>query len=344
MNPLFDENLDDSLEGNTCEVGRGTVIHDVESSKLLPEGYQPSDFDVICGRGKGHYNQPGNRKFRDIILARLQEYQSLKTKLDKTTFLNRIIEAVRSQNGGTAHFVRQVSHDLWERLGDEQAREKVGHAIREALAPRYKNKSQQAITEHVNQKVSSTNIKKHKRLVTPPEENSTIQHVASQETRDTMTKLIRQSTEDRVRSIFSFVDSHVFEPNPIESCTSSTFVDPETSPTTLTDVLSSFLEEPVMTNVVSDSSIATVSQNSKWAEYQLNVKKSKKVDLLSDEDDDIHDVSNEELFEPVPICGLNYSVSMTLAGLFRQISQPSFLRSASALLTPDYVAVQQFGC
>lgn len=118
-----------------------TSMLDSESSKPLPKGYQPSDHDVVCGRGKGHYNQPGNKKFRSLILDRLAEYQTLRTRIDKTVFLNKIIDEVRSQNNGQAHFVRKLEGGIWEKLGDELAREKVGHAIREALAPRYKVKS-----------------------------------------------------------------------------------------------------------------------------------------------------------------------------------------------------------
>lgn len=363
--------MDDSFRSSCCETSQASLMKDSEASKLLPLGYQPSDYDVICGRGKGHYNQPGNRKFRDIIMARLNEYQSLKSKLDKTMFLNKIIEDVRSQNRGTAHFVRQVSSDLWEKLGDEQAREKVGHAIREALAPRYKVKSQQAVSEYVENNVHSANLKRQKNSVSSFEKNKINQNFEPEVIVNKAPKLKRQCTEDRVRSMFNFVDDEVFEPTPLHQCSSShlNLADPLTRSLCTSivrgDVSSNYLDEPAMANVVSEVS-ATQSQNSKWAEYQLQKKKSKQVDILSD-DDDNHDGARGDTFEPVPIGGLNYSVSLTLAGLLRQISQPTFMRGASgllappefvarkisqssfrrgtsALLAPDYFALSQFSC
>jgi hypothetical protein len=37
------------------------------------QGFIPNDYDVMYGRGKGNYNQPGNIKYREIIVANLGE-------------------------------------------------------------------------------------------------------------------------------------------------------------------------------------------------------------------------------------------------------------------------------
>jgi hypothetical protein len=100
----------------------------------LGTDFLPGEYDVVCGRGKGSYNRPGNRHFREIVRAHVAEYLSSKSKLDKSLILNRIIEQVRAQNGGTALFVKERAKDgAWFEIGDDQAREKVGHAIREAV-------------------------------------------------------------------------------------------------------------------------------------------------------------------------------------------------------------------
>ena len=97
----------------------------------LPEHYQVGPNDVVCGRGKGSYNRPGNKKFRLMVQDHVQEYVQAKTKLDKSMVLSAIVEKVREENGG--RFVKQKK-GVWHEIGDEQAREKVGHAIREAIA------------------------------------------------------------------------------------------------------------------------------------------------------------------------------------------------------------------
>ena len=97
----------------------------------LPEHYQVGPNDVVCGRGKGSYNRPGNKKFRALVQDHVQEYVQAKTKLDKSMVLSSIVEKVREECGG--RFVKQKK-GCWHEIGDEQAREKVGHAIREAIA------------------------------------------------------------------------------------------------------------------------------------------------------------------------------------------------------------------
>jgi hypothetical protein len=116
------------------------LIKICNSNQLLPKGYQPSQYDVVCGRGKGHYNQPGNRNFRNILHRRLPEYKKLRSRADKTIFLSTIVEAIRCQNNGHANFIRRFKSTDWTVLTDEEAREKVGHAIREMMLPRYKVK------------------------------------------------------------------------------------------------------------------------------------------------------------------------------------------------------------
>jgi hypothetical protein len=92
------------------------------------------DFDVVCGRGKGSYNRPGNRRFRHIVCQHIAAYQTAKNKIVKGVVLNTIIERVKTQNYGRARFIKPIKNGSWVELSDDQAREKVGHAIREAMS------------------------------------------------------------------------------------------------------------------------------------------------------------------------------------------------------------------
>jgi hypothetical protein len=106
-----------------------SVQEDESTTNLHQE--EPSDTDVVCGRGKGSYNRPGNKRFRVIALQYVPKYTAAKTRLDKSMVLNTIMEEVQRHG----RFVKYESKKMgWYEISDELAREKVGHAIREAMA------------------------------------------------------------------------------------------------------------------------------------------------------------------------------------------------------------------
>jgi hypothetical protein len=105
---------------------------------LLPEGFNPGDDDVICGRGKKCYTHVGNERFRRKVIGMLEEYSRARSKLDKSSVLNEIVEQVRlaSPSGG---FVKQDENGRWYEVGDFLAREKTSQAFRDALHEHYKS-------------------------------------------------------------------------------------------------------------------------------------------------------------------------------------------------------------
>jgi hypothetical protein len=104
----------------------------------LDDSYQPGAYDVVCGRGKGSYNRPGNKRFRSLVATYIPQYIKARSKVDKSMVLNNIIDKVHSftnpDSGRPAQFVKYTKQAGWVLIGDEHAREKVGHAIREAIA------------------------------------------------------------------------------------------------------------------------------------------------------------------------------------------------------------------
>lgn len=99
---------------------------------LLPADFHPSEWDVLCGRGKECYNWQGNQRFRSFIDQSLGEYQKAATKLKKSMIVMKIVDAVRMNSPTGTGFVRE-SRGQWFEIGDEAAREKVGQTIRDAL-------------------------------------------------------------------------------------------------------------------------------------------------------------------------------------------------------------------
>ena len=107
--------------------------------------FQPSEHDVVCGRGRGFYNRPGNKRFREIVCQHIPEYLTLKTKLDKSMLLNRIIDLVRRHHN--ARFIKKNANGAWHEIEENATREKVGHAMREAIAA--KKQAPQAVRQAV---------------------------------------------------------------------------------------------------------------------------------------------------------------------------------------------------
>lgn len=113
-----------------------TSLASRDDNNPLGIGYQPTDWDVVCGRGKGSYNKPGNKRFREIVKEHMSEYMGARTKFDKSTVLQNIIDIIREQNNGTARFIKQNKDGSWYEISEDAAREKVGHTLRESIAAR----------------------------------------------------------------------------------------------------------------------------------------------------------------------------------------------------------------
>ena len=100
---------------------------------LLAADFEPGPHDVICKRGKDARNHNGNKFFRHLVEANVENYLKCRSRSDKSLLVLRIVDTVRqaSPQGG---FVKQIEQDgvlvLCE-VGDEMARDKVGHALRD---------------------------------------------------------------------------------------------------------------------------------------------------------------------------------------------------------------------
>lgn len=126
-----------SPEKSLYERSESSVWNERICQPQLTETCSPSCFDVICGRGKGSYNRPGNKRFRSIVASYVERYLASKTKDDKSMILALIIERIHEQNNRNAHFLKYDSECMvWRKMSTEEAREKVGHAMREAISLR----------------------------------------------------------------------------------------------------------------------------------------------------------------------------------------------------------------
>eukprot|EP00543_Licmophora_paradoxa_P017257 CAMPEP_0202465856 /NCGR_PEP_ID=MMETSP1360-20130828/66909_1 /ASSEMBLY_ACC=CAM_ASM_000848 /TAXON_ID=515479 /ORGANISM="Licmophora paradoxa, Strain CCMP2313" /LENGTH=195 /DNA_ID=CAMNT_0049089777 /DNA_START=202 /DNA_END=785 /DNA_ORIENTATION=- len=92
--------------------------------------YEPTEYDVICGKGKRFYTHSGNARFREFVQSKLGGYQTVRAKYDKGLIVQEIVDMVQEKGA----FLRMnKSTKCWEDISADSAREKVGHTIRDAL-------------------------------------------------------------------------------------------------------------------------------------------------------------------------------------------------------------------
>lgn len=105
-----------------------------KKNEPMAEGYVPGSYDIICGdRSKHAMNHVGNRRFKIIINMHLDKYRHAPSRVDKTLIVISIVDWIR-QSDPCGHFVRKDRRTgTWVDIGDQQAREKVGYALRDAI-------------------------------------------------------------------------------------------------------------------------------------------------------------------------------------------------------------------
>ena len=110
--------------------GGKQVQEDLRTPTTLPDGYEPRGRDICCGRGKRNWNHAGNVYFRQLVQANVDRDLDAPNKTGKTSVVLSIVEQIR-QDG--AYFVKQNAEGKWYDIGDTQAREKVGHSLRDQV-------------------------------------------------------------------------------------------------------------------------------------------------------------------------------------------------------------------
>ena len=110
-----------------------------EKSNSLTLDYKPSCFDICSGRGKSYEKHEGNLWFRSLIRENAVKYENGESKSRKSKVVSSLVQQVRMAGG---KFLKQDSSMRWYDMGDKEAREKVGHALRDFVSR--KNRSDKA--------------------------------------------------------------------------------------------------------------------------------------------------------------------------------------------------------
>jgi hypothetical protein len=119
------------------------------SKKTKPRiDFHPSEFSVICGRGKNNFNHIGNRRYRILASMFIERYSRAATKVAKSAIVSEIITVIRQAGGNFWKF----RSGAWFEVGDNYAREKVGASLRDLLHSTYRSSSKAKIAHRKTQK------------------------------------------------------------------------------------------------------------------------------------------------------------------------------------------------
>ena len=111
---------------------------------LLPDNFEPTNYDVICGRGKGCAEWVGNRRFRVTIAMNKERYIKAPTKVDKSLVVDEIVNTITSLSLNGGGFVKKDEvTGKWYKIDQQAARDKVGHAMRDAVQADQKKERRQ---------------------------------------------------------------------------------------------------------------------------------------------------------------------------------------------------------
>jgi hypothetical protein len=92
----------------------------------------PSNNDVLLGRGAACWNHPGNRDFREIVVKYLKAYENARLRVEKTLIVTEILDQVHAKGG--RFLKKDLASKKWYIVENQQAIEKTGHAIRDKKA------------------------------------------------------------------------------------------------------------------------------------------------------------------------------------------------------------------
>jgi hypothetical protein len=115
---------------------------DAKTGSQLGIDFEPSDYSVICGRGKENFNHVGNRRFRILTSMSMERYSRTdNNKATKSAIVSEIVAIVRQAGGNFCKYKRGE----WYEVGDYYAREKVSSLLRDLLHTQYRSSAKAKI-------------------------------------------------------------------------------------------------------------------------------------------------------------------------------------------------------
>jgi hypothetical protein len=99
--------------------------------RLLPSDFTPSNYSVLCGRGKGYYNSFGNRRLRVIIRSFRQQYTEAEGSAEKALVVTKVMDIMK-QACPVGGFIK-IQNGRYYELSERAAREKCSALFRDCM-------------------------------------------------------------------------------------------------------------------------------------------------------------------------------------------------------------------
>jgi len=126
-------------KGNAGRASKGTRGRNIEapSEERLERNIKtPRDRDILLGRGRTSWSHSGNQQFRAFVGTYLKRYADATNRAEKTSTVHLIYDEIIKSGG---RFLKlDSSTNTWYQVGKSIAREKIAHALRDAIGLRIK--------------------------------------------------------------------------------------------------------------------------------------------------------------------------------------------------------------
>ena len=134
----------------------------IEKNALV-ESYQPTEKDILCGRGKGSIHHQANKSYISFLRSNLNRYIEAPKRIEKSIVISSIVSSLYDQGYS---FIKQYGGSTntgtkrWYRLSEHEAYERTAHAIRDLI-------------RKGNKKCKTRNLIEMKQLAIVPQETIT---------------------------------------------------------------------------------------------------------------------------------------------------------------------------
>ena len=89
---------------------------------------EPTEFDIILGRGSSNAWRPGNAYFHEILDRRMTDYLLAGTKKAKRAIIQEIYDAIDQRSG--RFLEKDEQSDSYTEIDEDEALTKIGYAVR----------------------------------------------------------------------------------------------------------------------------------------------------------------------------------------------------------------------
>jgi hypothetical protein len=112
----------------------------------------PTEKDILMGRGGKSNHHPGNKRYREEILNFKKTYAQLTSKEEKTDLSRHVVDYVHKYKGRFLALDKSVNPPKWYEITDAVARRKVSQALREDNDPNKRKEKRARFLERKRQK------------------------------------------------------------------------------------------------------------------------------------------------------------------------------------------------